>query len=381
MEVIIDNFDFWNCEAMRYFSFPKNYKDDKKIKAKELCYSDRYLGSRKMDGIWGMLIKDNNGLFHVRSRKKNVDGGFQDKAEWLPHICNNLFKIPNGTVLIGEIYYPDNEGSRQITTVFNCLKEKSLKRQEESGNLHFYIFDVLAYNGISLLNTPFLKRINDYLYKEILKLEEENNYIEVADYKKGKELWELYINIINEGGEGIVIQKEDNLYECGKKSAWKTLKLKKELQDTIDAFIDGNYKPPTRLYTGKELENWQYWENLKTNEKLYGSYFNEYTMSNSAIEPVTKAYFYNWSTSVSFSVMKDGKPTHIAWINGIPDILKQEIINYPNKWKNKVAELTAMELEMINGTYSLRHGRIEKWRDDKSYEECSYEQLQQGSLD
>lgn len=381
MEIIIDNFDFWNCEAMRYFSYPKNYKENRKIKAKELCYSDRYIGSRKMDGIWGMLIRDSEGKFHIRSRKKNVEGGFQDKAEWLPHICNETLNIPKGTVLIGEIYYPNNEGSRQITTIFNCLKEKSLKRQEEIGKLFFYVFDVLAYDNLSLLNTGFAERIKRYLYNSLSPILNNNEYIRIADYKRGTELWQLYINTIDEGGEGIVIQQEDNIYECGKKTAWKTLKLKKELQDTIDAFIDGKYKPPTRLYTGKELENWQYWENFKTGERFNGSYFNEYIMSNSAIEPITKAYFYNWPTSVSFSVMKNGKPIHIAWISGISDTLKKEIINYPEKWKYKVAELTAMELEMINGNYSLRHGRIEKWREDKNYEECSYEQLQQSSLD
>lgn len=37
--------------------------------------------------------------------------------------------------------------------------------------------------------------------------------------------------------------------------------------------------------------------------------------------------------------------------------------------------LTAMEIECIDGEYSLRHGRIENWRDDKKPEDCDFSQV------
>jgi hypothetical protein len=92
-------------------------------------------------------------------------------------------------------------------------------------------------------------------------------------------------------------------------------------------------------------------------------------------EPVTKSYYNGWASAVSFSVYKDNKLVHIGWISGITDDLKKEIISNPEKWKNKVAELTAMEIEHIDGNFSLRHGRIVKWREDKNAIDCTFDQI------
>ena len=55
--------------------------------------------------------------------------------------------MPNGTVLLGEIYLPSNEKSKAVTTILGCLKDKALMRQDKGEKLHFYIFDCLANNG------------------------------------------------------------------------------------------------------------------------------------------------------------------------------------------------------------------------------------------
>lgn len=374
MSVIIDDFDFWGMEAQKYYSFTSSFKGDKKAKAKELIFSDKYLGARKMDGTWAMIIKDMDGNFHMRSRTESVNGGYQDKAEWIPHICKELSSIPNGTALIGEIYFPDNEGSRKITSVLNCLKDKCLERQKKNGYLHFYVFDVVAYNGKSLIDTPISERVNTYLYYELLDVLKHNDYVEMAEYVKGKELWELYGRVIAAGGEGIVITREDCHYLCGKRTAWMTLKMKKELEDTIDAFVDGDYKTPTRLYNGNEMETWSYWENTKTGEKFNTCQFGLFCAGH-PVEPVTKPYYHGWASAISFSVMDGDKPRHIAWISNIPDEIKEGIIKNPDKWVGKVAELTAMEIEHINNDYTLRHGKIDKWRDDKKSTDCEYGQL------
>lgn len=370
MEILIDGFDFWNMDAQKYYSFTSSYKGDKKAKAKELCLSEKYWGSRKMDGAWNMIIRDMEGNFHLRSRTESVNGGYTDKAEWIPQITQNLGGIPNGTVLIGEIYFPNNEGSRKITSVLNCLKDKCLDRQKKGEYLHYYIFDVVAWNGKSMIKMPFKNRIN-YLNLEVLK---DLPYVETAEYVNGAALWDLYGNVIAAGGEGIVITREDCEYLCGKRTAWMTLKMKKELEDTIDAFLDGNYKPATRLYGGKEIETWTFWENTKTGEKYNTCKFDDYT-NGVPVEPVSKAYFNGWASAVSFSVMKEGTPVHIAWISGITDELKNEIVSNPEKWVGKVAELTAMEIEHIDGDYTLRHGKIENWRSDKKKEDCDFSQI------
>lgn len=370
MEILINGFDFWNMAAQKYYSFTSAFKGDKKAKAKELCLSEKYYGSRKMDGAWNMIIKDMDGNFHMRSRTESVNGGYVDKAEWVPQICDSLAAIPNGTVFIGEIYFPNNEGSRKITSVLNCLKDKCLDRQKKGEYLHYYIFDVIAWNGKSLIDTSFGERIN-YLNLEILK---NLPYIDLAQYESGQALWDLYGDVMAAGGEGIVITREDCHYLCGKRTAWMTLKMKKELEDTIDAFLDGDYKPANRLYDGKEIETWPYWENYKTGEKFNTCKIEDYR-NGVPVEPVKKPYFFGWASAVSFSVMDGDKPVHIAWISNITDELKEQIVTNPDKWIGKVAELTAMEIEHIEGDYTLRHGKIETWRADKKPEDCEFSQL------
>ena len=81
MEVRIDGIDFWNAEAMKYYSFPKKFsQSEKKEKAKYMCLSGDYWGAIKVDGAWAMLIRDNDGIFHLRSRAPSVNGGYVDKV-------------------------------------------------------------------------------------------------------------------------------------------------------------------------------------------------------------------------------------------------------------------------------------------------------------
>lgn len=374
IDVIIDKINFTELSPMKYWSFPKAYELKKKREeSKYMCLSGNFLGSRKYDGAWNMLIKDNEGLFHLRSRTESINGGYTDKAEWIPWIIEELSWLPNGTVLLGEICFPNNEGSRKITSVLNCLKNKCLERQKKNGILHFYIFDVLAFNGKSLIDTPIETRIRYYLEKELLKIKD-CKYVFAADYKEGEELWDLYGQVIAAGGEGIVITRKDCPYLIGKRTARMTLKMKKEINETIDAFLDGNYKPATKEYKGKFIEDWKYWINDKTGEKINQCKFKEYC-EGEPWNPITKAYYYGWASAVSFSVMKDNKPIHIAYISGITDELKEGIVKNPELYLNKVAELTAMEIECIDGEYSLRHGKIIGFRDDKSYIGCEFSQL------
>lgn len=374
MNIFIDNIDFWDeFEAMRYWSHPSTYSP---IKRKQECVnyvmSGTYWGSRKMDGAWNMIVRDMDGKYHMRSRKAGVEGTYVDKVDWVPQIIKDM-SIPNGSAIIGEIYLPNDEGSRKITSILNCLKEKCLQRQEERGYLHFYAFDIVAWNGRAIINLPFKERIFNYLYKNFKECVK-GKYIEIADYKNGQELWDTYEQILEEGGEGIVITQENTKYLCGKKQARTTLKMKKELADTIDAFYDGNYRPAKRNYEGNFPENWMFWENAKTGEKVNKNMYVEYS-NGAAWEPVTKPYFYGWAGSISFSVMKDGKPYHIGYINGIEDSIKRGVVEEPEKWNGQVAEINAMQTERIDGNFSLRHGRLIQWRTDKSAADCTFDQI------
>ena len=372
MSMIIDNIDFEEIEAERYWSFPKTYKGDAKAETRQMILSGNYLGAEKKDGHYARLIKDMDGNMRLQGRSESVNGGYLNKIEWVPQ-CQSFFdSLPNGTVLLGELYFPKQRGSRKVTTILGCLKDKALERQKKGEKLHYYVFDIWAYNGKSLLNTKIEDRVKHYLGYELLDLFDD--YVERADYTEREELWNNLGEILNGGGEGIVITQKGSIPAPGKRTARKTLKVKLEIEQTIDAFLDGAYKEPTMMYNGKYIENWTYWYNEKTGEKSTENKFNEH-INGEPWTPVTKAFYNGWASAVSISVMRGGKKFHIGWISGIPDEMKAGIINTPEKYKNKVYEISAMEVEKIEGNYSLRHGKIIAPRPDKNPEDCDFSQI------
>ena len=59
MQVIINGFDFWNMEAMKYFAPSTSWSAEKKKEnAEQKIFSGSWLAARKRDGIWMMFIKD-----------------------------------------------------------------------------------------------------------------------------------------------------------------------------------------------------------------------------------------------------------------------------------------------------------------------------------
>lgn len=375
-DICINGYNYTTMDAMKYWSFPSSY-DPKRRREETYAYimGGNYIAAQKRDGIWAMIIRDLNGEFHLRARSKNVNGGYADKAEWIPHITKELDFLPNGTVLLGEIYKPGDEGSRKTTAIINCLLEKSLERQKKTP-LTFYCFDCIAYKNKNIMNEPIVHRINtinEFIKPKVLTAQ----YIEIAEYYEGQKLWDELGKILSSGGEGIVLYRKDAPYSPGKRTARMTVKVKKEIANTIDAFLDGGYKPATKNYTGKtDLYEWPYWVNDKTGEKVDKCMATAAARGEAWI-PITRLYYMGAAGSLSFSVMKDGKPVHIGYISGVPDEMKLEIVNNPEKWINKVFELTCMEIECIDGMYSMRHGKVLGERTDKLPEDCEWSQIEQ----
>ena len=370
----IDGIDFSELPAEKYWSFPKTYKGNKKEETKYMITSGDYYGSLKRDGHYARFIKDEDGNMMLQGRTKSVSGDYLNKIDWVPQ-CKSFFdSLPNGTCLLGELYFPNQKGSRKVTTILGCLLDKALQRQESGEKLCYYVFDVWAYNGKSLLNKTMDERVNCFINTIFPKYFEDQEYVTRAVYYDGDELWTKLGEYLNNGEEGIVITQKNSVPAPGKRTARKTLKVKQEISDTIDVFLDGGYKKPTRLYTGKEISNWSFYENIKTGELVNSNMYNEY-MNGRAWEPVTKNYFYNRAGAVSISVMKDGKPFHIGYISGITDDMRQGIVDNPEKYIGKVFEVSAMEIEHTESGYSLRHAKIVQERKDKNYLDCDFSQI------
>ena len=363
MQVIIDNYDFWNMSTEKYWSPTKS--QDLKALVHNAIYSGDYTLSEKKDGDWRMFIKDNDGNFYLRGRSASVNGGYADKINWVPHIREELKDIPNGTVLIGEVYFPSKPGSRNVTTIMGCLEQKAVARQAHGEKLHYYIFECLAYNGANIMGLPLSERI-EILNKNISS--RAVKYIEISKYIFDIDKMEDYIGeILCAGGEGVVLKRLDSPYEPGKRTTRKSIKVKKEIEQKIDCFLTGRYKTATRDYKGKEIEDWQFWENLRTGEKLNGKLYDNYCNGDS-IEPVSKAYYYGWASSIEIAVLRDKKIIPIGWISNITEEVKSGIAENPADWKGKVVEVSCMMIE--KDTFGLRHAKILNWRSDKDWKDC-----------
>lgn len=375
---VIDGYDFGEMECQRYYAPPSSWTDQKKKDhAHNAIFSGDWLGAEKKDGYFAKLIKDEDGNIILYSRSRGVNGKFADKHEWVPHLNPFFEELPNGTCLLGELYFPSKPGSRNVTTIMGCLKEKAVERQTKGEKLHFYIFDCLAWAGENWLK-KFAKDRFSFISGKINR-----EYVSTATYYRGKELWAMLQEILARGDEGIVITHKCAEYEPGKRPSKTTLKIKKELKQTIDCFFTGVGSAPTREYTGKEIETWSYWENLRTGAKVEGEYYKDY-MNGAPIEPVTKGYYNGWAGSLEIAVFKKSEGSKcringetyedtvvypIGWLSGVTDEMKA----FPKKYAFKPMEVTAMEYDSFN--HSLRHGKLVGFRNDLTLKDCTFEKI------
>lgn len=371
MKGIIKGFNWLeDIEPQKYWAFPASW--DKKKRENELnkmIYSDNYLATEKKDGYWEMFIKDENGNQFLRSRSKGVNG-VVNKYDWVPHLHDFFDSLPSSTILLGEFYLMTGT-SKDITKILGCNLDKAIKRQENE-KLRYYIFDVLFYDGEEVYKLGIEDRLNKL---STILCDVVHAHIDYAiPFTTPESIHENWLDILGNGGEGVVLVEKDYPYSFNKRTARKTLKLKKELEETVDVFLTGSYKNPTVLYTGKEIYTWPYWMNQVTGEKVEGTVYDR--AQNEMLTPITKLAFYNWAASVQIAVMKDGKAHPIGWISGISDLVREGIVKNPEDYRGKVVEVQAMEIDKSDKENpTLRHGKIINWRDDKKYTDCSWEQL------
>lgn len=367
MKGYIDGIDFHGLEIQKYYAPPSTWDSKKK---KDLIisriFSGEWLGSRKRDGAFYKFTKDEDGNMELTGRSKSVKGDYLNKIDWVPHLMDLFNELPNGTCLLGELYLPSKEEAKATTAIMNCHANKAIMRQEKEP-LHYYIFDILADEGKSLLNWKAEDRFD--LLNSYWRAYGEECW-KWAQYFSGKELWEHLQKVLAKGGEGVVITKTDSYYQPGKRPSKQCLKIKKELEETIDCVIIGA-NPPTKLSNTKEIETWEFWYNELSGEKIKGKYFKDYE-NGEAIIPVTKNWFYGWAGSLKLGLYKEDKLIHVGNLSGISDEIKENWKDYVGK----IAEVSVMEImDNEDGGRGLRHPKLKQTRSDKNPKDCEYSQI------
>lgn len=365
-------------------------------KRKELSDAKEYLGAIKKDGAWYTLEISDKEYLWARDESKKTPGLLTEKSANIPHIFGDMRKlVSQDTIVLGEIYYPGMK-SNEVTKIMGSAPEKALIRQgllpqknpkkpePLLGLIHYYIHDVLMWDGLDLRNCDNETRIN-FLTNHIAPTFEGHPFIEVAQYTD-ENLDALVDEAIANGEEGMVWKRKKGMYVPDKRPAWEWIKFKCE--ETHDVIITG-FAPPTRLYTGKEIGAWPYWELKPVGDKedyiaqdrQVAEFWNGdslLTLDNGwyhrwhedgDIDPVTKAYYNGWCGALEVAVMKDGELFPCGTIgSGMDEAMLQDIKDHPEKYLNQPIEITCMNT-MDNG---FRHGRFERMRPDLNLKDCDY---------
>lgn len=354
----------------------------------EVCNNGDYFAEEKIDGAWYQFTKGAEGQEYLFGRTiSRVTGLMTEKGQNVPHILSALDCLPNRTALIGEIYFPGGT-AKDTVTIMGCLPAEAVKRQLSGrGQIHYYIHDIIFYDGVSLMNVGAWNR-----YRILSAIWEKYN-LNQYDFLRKAEALESGIEdevsrILNNGGEGMVLKKRDAIYYPGKRPAWTAIKFK-QMDDTD--LVCTRTIPATREYTGKELETWLYWEN-KTKQGQRVLYSNNGTpigieewtseitwdrshYGEAGWEPITKPYALGWHTAIGIGAYDDnGNLVELGTVSsGLTDEDRAAMGEDPKTFVGKVVSLHCMSRDKNSKT--LRHPVFKMWRDDKNAKDCKISEI------
>lgn len=346
--------------------YPMKADDDEK--RLELAWdSPEWWAERKFDGARYLMRKENGEVRFVSRQKSKKTGLPVDKTENVPHLVELLSsRLPDGTVLDGEIITHENCKSNEVTKIMGALPEKAIERQEKDGYVKYVVFDCLYYNGHNIMERPYISRreLLEKLFQNGLK---DLEYVLLAPvYKDNKR--EVYEQIVREGGEGVILKNIHSKYIPDKRPKNTWIKVKK--YNTYDVIVVG-YTEPTKEYKGKYPENWPYWEDGV---------------------PVTKDYYMGWIGAIRFGqyvpkkfIVEAGIPEEkitdvdetrdyylieLGQTDGLSDEMKEFFTRNKDQMIGSVIEIGGMERTKDG---AIRHPRFLRIREDKDPKECVWE--------
>lgn len=304
-----------------------------------------YIGQIKKDGIWYQLEKTDDGQVYLFSRAKDMKTGeFVEKIENVPHIKEWAEQLPNGTILIGEIYYPQ-ANVRDAIKIMRAKSDRAASFQRNSMEpIHYYIHDIIRYDGKFLVNNGYERRYAD-LYEHIALKCDNPEYIEVASSVTSRlsNLLRYAIKTIQSGEEGIVLKSKQGIYLPGERPKYNC-KIT-EPCGNICLIITGFIKP-YKYHLGSQ-KKWKYY--------ISG-------------EPVTKEYYYGWISGFQVSGYINGKLTYVGDItSGVSDAMKRVASYSTDEYLGQVCETEVLSWSM---DLKIKNPRFIRLRNDKSPEEC-----------
>lgn len=362
--------DFAMLEPMKYYN-----SEAESIKRTEMITDkdNLYIATEKHDGDWGMFIHYSKGNNLIRSRSiSKVTGVYGDYTAKVPHLCAEMDNWPDNTVVLAELCFKEyGTNANTVGTILRCLPAKAVERQKDNP-LYAMVFDMLMFAGKDLTDMPYEKRIIEYAAEVtgLMPQEYKSKYfIRTRIFHDGIDFAEAADEIICLGGEGLVIQRKDNPYMPGTRTAWKTLKLKQSLPEK-ELLVVGTLEP-NKAYEGGFEGSWQYWEvdEPTTNPaaeplliQTEGGPYSYWEFNSFGYRPVTKPYFYGWKNGITVQ-LEGGITCDVT--SGLTDADREWLATDEAQLAILNGELYAVIKAMsFNDKGRLRHPYVVRLRND-----------------
>jgi len=197
----------------------------------------------KLDGYRAIAFKSNNRL-HLRSRNDN------DFSGRYPGVMKGLAKLPDETVIDGEVIALDDDGRPSFDVLQNY--------GSSAGSVLYFVFDVVILAGKDLRGEPLETR-RELLERRVLpKLGEPVRHAAPLDAS----LADLIASVKAQGLEGLVAKRRDSRYESGLRTgAWQKMRVNRGQEFVIggytvgsksfDALIVGYYEGDRLIYAAR----------------------------------------------------------------------------------------------------------------------------------
>ena len=342
--------DFAMMAPMKYYN---NEAESQKRSDMINDKDSEYVATEKHDGDWGMFIHYSKGHNLIRSRSiSKVTGVYGDYTAKVPHLVEEMDTWPDNTVVLAELCFEKyGTNANTVGTILRCLPAKAVERQKDNP-LYAYVFDILMYDGQDITGVGYWFRLVNWARLVAVRYHNDERqpfyFRRTAIFHDGIDFAEVADEIISNGGEGIVIQRKDNPYMPGTRTAWKTLKLKQSLPEMelkVIATIE-----PKQLYEGDYPDDWAYWYQDMPNANSQAGDF-----------PVTKPYFFGWKNGVT--VEYNGTTCDVT--SGLTDEDREWLATKEAQEMIKNGELYAVVKAMqTNDLGRLRHPYIVRLRND-----------------
>lgn len=170
-----------------------------------------------------------------------------DMSHMFPEFVTACEKLPVSSIILDAeaiVYDPNMHTFLSFQETVKRKRKHGIDALVSELPLQLNIFDIMYYNGDSLLDVTQKER-RIILKKAFEKVHDQT--IRIIDQKTvhtAHELEQYFIQEIAAGLEGVVVKKQDSIYQAGKRSFnWIKLKYQAsdKLKDTLDVVILGYY--------------------------------------------------------------------------------------------------------------------------------------------